>query len=267
MSVRIRFVFPATAVSTTTKRPLSERFAGTIRLCEEKVEDQLSDELMEVGIMGGEISGEISPERTQIVVTFWTMAKLPSELREVLTEDVRISMMDGHGESGFELDVDEEEYFFDILDRRHHRDFSVEEAEDEREMAPKPLVAMAAKGGDVDRLRMALQSALETIDRLYQGFSALDYAITKRSIEMIRMLLEAKADPNVKNMLNGSPLRQCAAHGFMSDEESCEIAKLLLDAGADPDAKDSDERDAAQHAKIKGKTRLVKLIQDYRSSG
>jgi ankyrin repeat protein len=81
------------------------------------------------------------------------------------------------------------------------------------------------------------------------------------------MLLEAKADPNVKNMIKASPLMGCAADGRTSDEESCGYAKLLLEAGADPDARDEDGKDAMENARIKGKSGLVKLIQGYKSPG
>src|SRR5688572_13345319 len=69
-----------------------------------------------------------------------------------------------------------------------------------------------------------------------QGFTPLHSAVAtdagEATAEIVRLLLEASADPNAKSKEGGTPLHSAAFTGDL------EIAELLLAYGADPNATD-----------------------------
>lgn len=79
-------------------------------------------------------------------------------------------------------------------------------------------------------------------------------AVAARDGASLRVLLEAGADPNVRQQGGFTPLH-AAAH---ADEP--EIARLLLDHGADPSATTDDGRDAARIAVDDGSARVAALL-------
>ena len=84
-------------------------------------------------------------------------------------------------------------------------------------------ICMAITNGDVNAVRQQLSGAMTDCS----GDSFLYTAITNRQPEVVRILLEAGADPNAKDG-NGNPvLRRAVSWGLV------EIARLLVDAGAD----------------------------------
>lgn len=75
--------------------------------------------------------------------------------------------------------------------------------------------------------------------------------------EVVKLLLEAGADPNAKDVYGFSALHHLTGFGF--NEKSPEVIKMLLDAGADPNAEDEDgkkPRDYTQNPDI------IKLLLD-----
>ena len=79
-------------------------------------------------------------------------------------------------------------------------------------------------------------------------------AAAARDGASLRLLLEAGADPNVRQQGGFTPLH-AAAH---ADEP--EIARLLLDHGADPSATTDDGRDAARIAAEEGGERVTAVL-------
>ncbi|MBR2068983.1 MAG: ankyrin repeat domain-containing protein [Candidatus Gastranaerophilales bacterium] len=73
----------------------------------------------------------------------------------------------------------------------------------------------------------------EKNEEMYE--TALHFAVERRSIPITKLLLENKADPNIRNGLNMVPLRHLLVG---PDENRIEIAKLLLENKADPNAYD-----------------------------
>ena len=59
----------------------------------------------------------------------------------------------------------------------------------------------------------------------------LHLAVIDGNAEMVKVLLEAGADPNARDGDSETPLHHAARSG------NAEIVRLLLDAGADPDVK------------------------------
>lgn len=84
--------------------------------------------------------------------------------------------------------------------------------------------------------------------------SAAAHRDASTSLELIRLLLEWKADPNVAQAGGWTPLHQAAAHGRR------EIASVLVDHGASLAAKSEDGRTPLEMAKAKGHTDLEDLL-------
>ncbi|MBT8398240.1 MAG: ankyrin repeat domain-containing protein [Gemmatimonadetes bacterium] len=84
--------------------------------------------------------------------------------------------------------------------------------------------------------------------------SAAGHLDAERSLELVRLLLDAGADPNVVQAGGWTPLHQAAAHG----REEC--AKLLLEHGASLTAKSDDGRTPLEMARAKGHGGLEGLL-------
>jgi ankyrin repeat protein len=74
------------------------------------------------------------------------------------------------------------------------------------------------------------------------------------SLELVRLLLTWKADPNAVQAGGWTPLHQAAAHGRE------EIARLLLENGASLTAKSEDGRTPLEMARAKGHTSLESIL-------
>ncbi|MEI7833607.1 MAG: ankyrin repeat domain-containing protein [bacterium] len=114
----------------------------------------------------------------------------------------------------------------------------------------------AVQGGKVPLLEKIIAlapTALDTQDA--QGNTALHLATNTGNIEIMRSLLEHKADPNVQNVADDSPLHLAARDGNLP------AARLLLANGADRTLKNAAQKTALDEAINSGNTGLVKLLQ------
>ena len=84
--------------------------------------------------------------------------------------------------------------------------------------------------------------------------SAAAHLDAERSLELVRLLLEGGADPNVTQAGGWTPLHQAAAHGRE------EVASILVDKGASLLAKSDDGRTPLEMARAKGHTELESLL-------
>ena len=75
------------------------------------------------------------------------------------------------------------------------------------------------------------------------------------NIPILGMLLDAGANPNVKNKLGGTALMWAAAYG------KDKAVRLLLDKGADPRIKDNDGLTAAAWAAKNGRGNTVMILR------
>ncbi len=66
------------------------------------------------------------------------------------------------------------------------------------------------------------------------GFRLMDYAVLAGNAEMVRSLLEVKANPNLKNRAENNSLHMLFINKDIKPEQVPIIARLLLDAGCDP---------------------------------
>lgn len=86
----------------------------------------------------------------------------------------------------------------------------------------------AARAGDAERLQASLEARAnpEHLDGLY---TPLHYASMQGSVDMLRMLVDAGVDVEVKDSEGRTPLLCAAGSG------SAEVTRLLLEARANPD--------------------------------
>lgn len=99
----------------------------------------------------------------------------------------------------------------------------------------------AAEGGSVEMIRTLLDMGAETdAEAKRHTTTPLYVAVQQDDMEIVRLLLEAGANPNAQNVDRWFPL---------SNAESMEMVKLLLDYGADIHLTDETGRDALQHQK------------------
>ncbi|QDT74509.1 ankyrin repeat domain-containing protein [Lacipirellula limnantheis] len=115
-------------------------------------------------------------------------------------------------------------------------------------------VIRAVQNGDRDALQAALSagSDFDAMDDV-SGESALAIAAREGSLELVRALLEAGADPN-------SPLTTAWPLGNAAIEGHCDVVELLLDYDADIDATDECGNSALASAAAAGRLEVVEQL-------
>lgn len=115
----------------------------------------------------------------------------------------------------------------------------------------RPAIAkmLIASGADA---RMASKPA---------GFTPLHSAVADDSSstdvdDLVKMLLDAGADPNAKTASGGTPLHTAGFTGNVT------VVRMLLAAGADPHATDGKGFTALDHAREKGHSEAAALLHD-----
>jgi ankyrin repeat protein len=108
----------------------------------------------------------------------------------------------------------------------------------------------------MDRIERALNG--DDINLVYYDKTALMYASMKSpsSIEIVKLLLDRGADPNIQNEFGYTALIYSARNGII------ENVKLLLDRGADPNIQNEFCETALMYSVIYGYTGIVKLLLD-----
>jgi hypothetical protein len=109
----------------------------------------------------------------------------------------------------------------------------------------------AARKGDVAAVKAFLDKGVDVNAKTHYGATALAYACDKGHTELVRLLLERGANPNVRDTFyNATPMSWAAPKGHT------EIVKLLIEKG-------STEKGAALELGVeKGSVELVKLVLD-----
>jgi len=126
---------------------------------------------------------------------------------------------------------------------------------DLREHSDQPLRS-AASGGHVEVVRHLLQRGAVVDAANPSHVTALGHAVAFRAYDVVRMLLEAGADPRQADPESGwTPLMNAAMAG-----DSLMI-RILLDAGADPGARDQQGKSAADYARGAGNGDVVPLLE------
>ncbi|HEY4492645.1 MAG TPA: ankyrin repeat domain-containing protein [Acidobacteriota bacterium] len=110
--------------------------------------------------------------------------------------------------------------------------------------APKADLMKAASTGDTARIRELLEGG-EDVNAKHAvvGWTALTAAAYYGHPEAVKLLLEAGAEPNMKDASADTPLMKAVTLGPYEDRQEmlkrkAEVARLLLKAGADPTTRD-----------------------------
>ncbi len=112
--------------------------------------------------------------------------------------------------------------------------------------------------GDIDTLKLLSKDIeLEKDKKDLNQKTALFYAADEGNIDVVRVLVvEAKVDINTQNKYGWTPLMLAA------DSEDIEMVKLLLESKANTDIKNDEGDTALQIAKDKGSENIVKVFQE-----
>jgi ankyrin repeat protein len=86
------------------------------------------------------------------------------------------------------------------------------------------------------QLLLARGAEVNALGRGWMTGTAMHSAVSRSQADVVRILLDAGADPNVRQSAGWTPLHSSAANGDLTSVE------LLLDAGADPTAVNDEGR-------------------------
>lgn len=108
---------------------------------------------------------------------------------------------------------------------------------EEQQMDPNERLMDAVFLEDVDEIMSAIKDGADiNYIKPTTGSTPLSMAVYNRSNDIVRVLIDNGADPNIKDSgdvgINASPLH------WAVDKDNIEIIKILLDAGADANSKD-----------------------------
>ncbi|TLZ56557.1 MAG: hypothetical protein E6K12_08890 [Methanobacteriota archaeon] len=118
-------------------------------------------------------------------------------------------------------------------------------------------LGLAAFFGHLDAAKVLLEQGADVNVKAPSRFAntALDAAVAGVHPDLVKALLAARGDPNVRSEANYTPLHKAAAHGNLA------IVQMLLDAGADPKATRDDGSTPLDDARKGGHEAIVKLLQ------
>ena len=109
----------------------------------------------------------------------------------------------------------------------------------------------AARKGDIAAVKAFLDKGVDVNAKTQYGATALSYACDKGHTELVKLLLERGANPNVRDTFyNATPMSWAAPKGYT------EIVKLLVEKGS------TEKGDALDVGVEKGSAELVKLVLD-----
>ena len=118
-----------------------------------------------------------------------------------------------------------------------------------------PLICVAARNGKLNTLKLLLKAGAQVnLIAEDRGSSALLDSAIERNKEMVKILIEAKADLNVQSKDGQTALVVVVGAG---DDE---ISEMLIKAGADPDIKDALGVSARKYATIFGNSKMLAMF-------
>ncbi|KAH6883514.1 hypothetical protein B0T10DRAFT_551286, partial [Thelonectria olida] len=116
----------------------------------------------------------------------------------------------------------------------------------------------ASQLGLIGVVRHHIQDRKHSMDeKTHTGRTALGIACAKGNVEVVEMLLEARADITIANSNGWTPLGLASANGHV------EVVKLLFDRGADVTVANNDGWTPMHAALLKGHVEVVKLLLDW----
>ncbi|HDZ19730.1 hypothetical protein LCGC14_0015750 [marine sediment metagenome] len=124
------------------------------------------------------------------------------------------------------------------------------------EPAGKTPLMLAAEGGHERAVMLLLKAGADATIRTEQGATTIWWAVYGKNVWVLRRLLNLNGDPNAP-----IDIRQATPLMFAADTGQVEMVRVLLEAGADPTIKDARGRTAAQHAKGPNAPNIRKMLE------
>ena len=116
---------------------------------------------------------------------------------------------------------------------------------------------LAAERGNVDIIRRVLSSFMVDMNfKTERNRSPLILAARKGHKDVVKLLLDRGAEPNMADQYGGTPLHFAALEGHK------DVVQLLLDGGAEPNMADEHEFTPLHLAAFKGHKDVVQLLLD-----
>jgi ankyrin repeat protein len=81
--------------------------------------------------------------------------------------------------------------------------------------------------------------------------------------EVVQVLLDHGANPNVEDNLLGTPLHHVAAGRYESQEDGIRVAQLLLECGVDVNAQDTNCETPLHLASAFGRLEIVRVLLEH----
>lgn len=172
-------------------------------------------------------------------------ASLPLEMRQrVLQVSILVALSDRHFSpeemamveslaEALDVDLSDIGNGLGLLRAADDEETEVASAEEEDFDPQTNPVLVASLNGDAGKVRELLGEGYSATDIHASGTDAVIIAVREGHLEIVRLLLEAGADPDRINSQSGTtPLRMAV------QENRAEIAEYLLSKGADPDLHD-----------------------------
>jgi uncharacterized protein len=122
-----------------------------------------------------------------------------------------------------------------------------------------PLL-LCGENGDVALLREVLRGGPDLAATNRFGGTALIPASDRGHVEMVRALLETEIDVDHVNNLGWTALLEAVILGDGGPAHQ-QIVRMLLAAGADPDIADRDSVTPLEHARERGYTEMVEMLE------
>lgn len=258
MTFKVQLTYTATITSGKSEFELLAAQSTYVDFGKYDFESFLDEEVVKTGITGGLVAVCNDSEGIRLTVGFWMSFEPNSEFNELLIKAMYEQLLDGIGENGFHKTVNRTTISAEVEDAENPK-LKIEKSD--RSIPPPPLIAIAAKQNDAAKVHELLRAEQQGINRLFQGYSALHYAIFGNDAILVKKLLDSGADANVRDVNSATPLTFLAATRVVSDANSCVMAQDLLQAGAKTDCVDYTERTPAEIAEVSGKLALVKILQ------
>ena len=119
-----------------------------------------------------------------------------------------------------------------------------------------PPLCYAACKGNIEVLKRLLQAPGVQVDQLSQSqATALFYAAEQGHKQVVELLLENGADPDIADKNQVGPLHIACLHG------QTEIVELLLNTGADMESRTEQKHTCFEIARIRGHQVIMRLIE------
>eukprot|EP00439_Symbiodinium_sp_Y106_P013137 s1573_g1.t3 len=134
---------------------------------------------------------------------------------------------------------------------------------EQSQQAENELIAYSAEEGDLSVARSLLQAGVDKncacalcVEGYWSAMTALLVAARMGQTEMVRLLLHAGANKNLRDVGGRTALANAARVGHT------EIVRLLVDFGADMDLQDRQSMTPLIHAASAGHAEIVRLLSD-----